>query len=168
MAPIDLIYRFMFLSLQPKLSGQSILLSHPQRTCHSAAPESQGTYPSGLIRKSLDPSGHLSKMDVFLYSSTLIPMILWSMTFQSSVRDHSLSVLPPPPLLLQGVTEPQKVHHSNVIQEYPCLSRTLGTHSIPLLLFAVVFLEIYTLCPCLPPHPAFHGLPSKFLSSYPA
>lgn len=146
MAPTDLVYRLMFLSLQPELSGQSILLSHPWRTSHSAMPETQGTYPPILSEH--DPLGHLSRMDVFLYSSTLIPVIRWSITFQSSIRDHSLC---PPSSSTSALGSHRTTDVPVCCKNIHVPAGPWGQHSIPLVLFAVGFPEVYTFYPCLPP-----------------
>lgn len=77
-------------SLQPKLPSQPLLLvSHLRRTWHSATPAFSRRPPPISIRTWLDPLGHLSLTSIFMYSSTLIPVILWAVTFQSSIRGHS-------------------------------------------------------------------------------
>lgn len=94
-------------------------LSHARNSRH---------IPSSLIRACLDPLGHLSSMDVFLYSSTLIPVIRWSITFQSSIRDHSLC---PPSSSTSALGGHRTTDSSSVLQEYPCPSRTSGTAQHP-------------------------------------
>lgn len=157
-------------SLQPKLPSQPlVLVSHPQRTWHSATPAFSRRPPPIFIRTWLDPLGHLSLTGIFMCSSTPIPVILWAVTFQSSIRGHSHG---PRFLLPHFCSRKSQDHRKLTIPAWwmnvHIMAGPWGQQSVLSVLFVAVFLlPIMSSSSYAPtPTPSSHGFPSRFLRSF--
>lgn len=145
-------------SLQPKPPSQPLLLvSHPRRTWHSATTAFSQRPPPLSIRTC-----------IFLYSSTPIPVILWAVTFQSSIRGHSHG---PCCLLLHFCSRKSQDHRKLTIPAWwmnvHVTAGPWGQQSVLSVLFVAIFLETYTFSPTMspsshaPPHPILPRVPQQ-------